>query len=331
MIALDDSAVYVRELRARQRGWWRWGNYAIAALPAVVSALLFAVSERGDIALYNIAVSIEWLLVIIIVPAQAASAFAREDEHHTLESLLATPLPTREIVIGKLLSALYPVGYAIAGGFAAALLLWCLRFPEKNLPIILAQLAVAALAFFLAALGVCCSTFFNRVAVATAVTFAMALATVGLGPITITASYAFDMWFGDAGAIAWMLLGSLLAGFFTLASTFAIAGPLAVLTCREPSREFSVTLGLAFFLFYGALVWLLPQLSGSDYEQYLLFGNPFYVIGSVYDWLWHDWMNYGEFYIEPVMLYAGLLLPPVASIGFIGGTLHRLRRRRRAL
>jgi len=90
-----------------EQRWVFWGMFSQAGTFGVFLAI------HQGIAFVNSPVSLSyWVwLPSIMVMTVIADAFAGERERHTLESLLATRLPSTAIVLGKLGTA---VGYALA-------------------------------------------------------------------------------------------------------------------------------------------------------------------------------------------------------------------------
>lgn len=146
------GAVLRKEMRerlaagaGRLRGpWYLLAVAGVAALVALRAGPEFAASWRLP---YLAAV-----LAALSAASDATDAFAGERERHTLESLLATPLPGRAILLGKLAAAALH-GWAVAAGFAAsAVAASALRWGAETLPA--PGTAAAALVFpLLAAAG----------------------------------------------------------------------------------------------------------------------------------------------------------------------------------
>src|SRR5262249_16952390 len=63
--------------------------------------------------IFNVFVSVQFILVTLLTPVYTASAVAEEKERRTLEFLLATDLRNREIVLSKLLARFLNLGMLI--------------------------------------------------------------------------------------------------------------------------------------------------------------------------------------------------------------------------
>ena len=117
---LFDNPVVLKELRGRMRGARAFVVLTIylALLGAFASLIYVAVSESstrtsgqanvGEIGrtLFGGIVAIEMLLVSFIAPAFTAGSISGEREHQTYDLLRTTLLPSRALVLGKLLSSM---------------------------------------------------------------------------------------------------------------------------------------------------------------------------------------------------------------------------------
>ena len=109
------------------------------------------------------------LLVVVLAPLATASSVSLEREKQTLDMLMATPIPTIAVVIGKLLSALAWVFLLIA----ASVPLMAIVFVYGGVGpdgLIAGYLVLIATALGLGAMGLLCSSLVQRTTVATALT-----------------------------------------------------------------------------------------------------------------------------------------------------------------
>jgi ABC-type transport system involved in multi-copper enzyme maturation permease subunit len=136
-----------------------------AFLFAIIGWLWFAWSvsgrfehERLDViadfahVIFELFVSVQFILVVLLTPIYTASAVADEKERRTLEFLLATDLRNREIVLGKLLSRLLNLGILILAGLPVLALLQFLGGVDPQL-VLAAYAATLATVTSLACLG----------------------------------------------------------------------------------------------------------------------------------------------------------------------------------
>src|SRR5499427_4944934 len=64
-----------------------------------------------------------WVVPVPLTPAVAADSFVGERERFSLEPLLATPLATTQVLLGKLTASVLP---AVLGTFLGVLVLWAM-------------------------------------------------------------------------------------------------------------------------------------------------------------------------------------------------------------
>ena len=127
----DTAAVLWKELREVRRGLLRRGSLLGVALYlgyfGVFPALLIGPSFAGAqfAALF-------WAIVpAVVCPGLAVNAFAGERERHTLETLLASRLPDRAILWGKLAAAvLVSMGYTLAVILTSGVALNVVAWPD---------------------------------------------------------------------------------------------------------------------------------------------------------------------------------------------------------
>jgi hypothetical protein len=183
MIRLQDSQpVLVKELRGRMRGarafWVLTGYLVVLSGFALLLYLAVRSSVAGDPfnagqtigkALFLGIAAVALILVMIIVPAQAASAITSEREHETFDLLIVTLLPAWKIVAGKLLAALaYAVLLIVAVVPLMALAFFFGGVTGAEVLIALAGLLVTAVLY--GAVGIFWSVIAPRTMIATVLT-----------------------------------------------------------------------------------------------------------------------------------------------------------------
>lgn len=127
--------------------------------------------------LYEFVTSMEFLLLMFIVPAVTASSISGERERQTLDLMLTTRMSAGQIVGGKLLSALSTLLLLILSSFPAVAMVfvyggitWADAFS-----LILCYVTVA---FFAGSIGICFSAALKRSTISTVVTYGILVAVV---------------------------------------------------------------------------------------------------------------------------------------------------------
>src|SRR5262249_41244198 len=102
--------------------------------------------------IFEVFVSVQFILVTPLTPIYTASAVADEKERRTLEFLLATDLRNREIVLSKLLARFLNLGMLILAGLPVLALLQFLGGVDPDL-VLASYAATLATVASLACLG----------------------------------------------------------------------------------------------------------------------------------------------------------------------------------
>lgn len=120
MSILRDNPVFAREarwwlrlsrLRRNKASLWMAGVVALAVLYCYGIALNALVSgENTGPRLWLIVTNLLLVLVVLLAPALSAAAITQEREQQTWETLTSTPLTAGEVLIGKWLARLIPLG-----------------------------------------------------------------------------------------------------------------------------------------------------------------------------------------------------------------------------
>ena len=179
-------AIGAKDLRGRMRG--RRAFVILTGYLVVLAA--FALSTQASIAdtyqtgfggsaafasaaigqgVFGAMLMLMTFLVVVLAPLATASSISLEREKQTLDLLMATPIPSLAIVVGKLFSALAWVFLLIA----ASIPLMAIVFVYGGVGpdgLIAGYLVLIATALGLGALGLFCSSLVKRTTVATALT-----------------------------------------------------------------------------------------------------------------------------------------------------------------
>jgi ABC-type transport system involved in multi-copper enzyme maturation permease subunit len=131
------------------------------------------------------------LLVVLLAPAFTAGAISLEREKQTLDMLVATPISSVSIVVGKLLSALTYVFVLIAASIPMTAMVFVFGGVAPD-DVIRAYVVLLVTALGLGSFGLCCSSLVKRTQAATVVTV--------FGVIAITLGSVFTMHFWNTMA-----------------------------------------------------------------------------------------------------------------------------------
>ncbi len=114
---MNINPVLLKEAKVRMRGWRAAG---IVALYLVILALVTifvaydsynniyssTIDPGRSVGTYSALAVIQFILILFIAPALTAGAISGEREKQTLDLLLCTKLPTRSIILGKLVASI---------------------------------------------------------------------------------------------------------------------------------------------------------------------------------------------------------------------------------
>jgi ABC-type transport system involved in multi-copper enzyme maturation permease subunit len=195
-IAGGIGAVGVKELRGRMRGRRAFviltiyllllGGFAWMVELIMERTYSFGFGGNGTYAtaaigqgIFAALLMLETLQVAFLAPSSTAGAISLEREKQTLELLVATPITSLAIVLGKLLSALVYVWLLIAASIplTAVVFLYGGVAPED---VLRGYLVLIVTALGLGAFGLLCSSLVRRTQAATAITiFGVLAMTIG--------------------------------------------------------------------------------------------------------------------------------------------------------
>lgn len=83
----------------------RWKGLVILVTPTALFGILFPIQFREGWLTSGWSVGVSFLTPLILIASTISESFAGERERHTLETLLASRLPDRAILFGKLLTS----------------------------------------------------------------------------------------------------------------------------------------------------------------------------------------------------------------------------------
>jgi ABC-type transport system involved in multi-copper enzyme maturation permease subunit len=143
-------------------------------------------------------IMLETLLVVLLAPAFTAGAISLEREKQTLDLLVATPISSLAIVVGKLFSALTYVFILIAASVPLTALVFVFGGVAPD-DVVRAYIVLVVTAIGLGSFGLFCSTVIRRTQAATVVTV------FGVLAMTLGSVFFVTFW----GAVAGVRVGDL--------------------------------------------------------------------------------------------------------------------------
>lgn len=127
--------------------------------------------------MYRFVTTIEFILLLFIVPAVTAASISGERERQTLDLMLTTQMTAVQVVIGKLMSALGTMLLLIVSSFPAVAMVFVYGGITWG-DVFSLLLCYLAAAFFAGSLGICCSAVFKRSTMSTVITYGIMIAVV---------------------------------------------------------------------------------------------------------------------------------------------------------
>lgn len=135
------------------------------------------ISYSSFIEIYSFVTTIEFVLLLFLVPAVTASSISGERERQTLELMLTTQMTAFQVVFGKLLAALSTLMLLIISSFPAIAMVFVyggITWGDMGALV----LCYVTVALFAGGIGLCCSAVFKRSTVATVVTYGILIAII---------------------------------------------------------------------------------------------------------------------------------------------------------
>lgn len=127
--------------------------------------------------LYLFVATLEFAMLVLIMPAITAGSISGERERQTLELMLTTRMRPVDIVLGKLEASISTMGLMIMSSFPIIALVFVYGGVTVG-DIAVLLLCFAAAALFAGSIGICCSALFGRTTLATVASYAILAAVV---------------------------------------------------------------------------------------------------------------------------------------------------------
>lgn len=135
--------------------------------------------------LYAFVSTIEFMMLILLMPALTAGAVSGERERQTLDIMMTTMVTAKDVVIGKLFSALAVMFLVIISSFPVTALVFVYGgISWMDIGTLILCYIVSAL--FAGSIGICCSAFLRSSTVSTVVSY------IAVGAIVV-GTYAVNM------------------------------------------------------------------------------------------------------------------------------------------
>ncbi len=178
------------------------GILALVALLNMYSALVQVeltaeVQYTGFLDLYMFVASLEFLMLILIMPAVTAGSISGERERQTLDLMLTTCMTPADIVLGKLEAALGIMFLMVVSSLPILAMVFVYGGVTAS-DLILLVCCFFAAAVFMGSIGLCCSALFRRTTAATVAAYAVtAVLTAGTYGINFLVTYINQMRMGE--------------------------------------------------------------------------------------------------------------------------------------
>lgn len=178
------------------------GILALVALLNMYSALAQVrltaeVQYTGFLDLYMFVAALEFLMLILIMPAVTAGSISGERERQTLDLMLTTCMTPVDIVLGKLEAALGTMFLMVVSSLPVLAMVFVYGgIFFSDLALLLCCFFAAAV--FMGSIGLCCSVLFKRTTTATVAAYAVtAVLTAGTYGINFLVTYINQMRIGE--------------------------------------------------------------------------------------------------------------------------------------
>lgn len=149
--------------------------------------------------LYILVACIEFVMILLIVPALTAGSISGERERQTLNLLLTTRMTPADIVVGKLMTGLSTVILLIVSSFPVLALVFIYGGVTVK-DIVLLLVSFVSTAVLSGSVGICCSSMFKKSTIATVVSYCI-MAVLVLGTMAVVRFTNFS----GVSVFAWLL------------------------------------------------------------------------------------------------------------------------------
>ena len=137
-----------------------WASHDVLAGSSQRSAMFRDLPQLAKVIFLEMTL-LQGLAAVLLMPGLVAGSIALEDRRGTMLHLLATPLSTAAIVLGKLAVSFVQVGVVVSAGLAFVIPLWLLGVLDPEI-VVYADAMLLALAFFTGSLSLLVSVLVPR-------------------------------------------------------------------------------------------------------------------------------------------------------------------------
>lgn len=141
------------------------------------------IDYRANIYLYILMITIEFILLVFIIPAMTSGLISGERERQTLDILITSRLKPRQIITGKLFSALGNIALILFSGLPAVSIAFIYGGIDLR-DIIKTVMYLLFAALFLGSIGIFCSSALKKTTFATVLTYGIEMV-IFFGPLII--------------------------------------------------------------------------------------------------------------------------------------------------
>ena len=204
--------------------------------------------------IYEFVTTIEFVLLVFIVPAVTAASISGERERQTLELMLTTQMTAFQVVMGKLLSALSTLMLLIFSSFPSIAMVFVYGGITWG-DVLSIFICYGTVALFAGSIGLCCSAVFKRSTMSTVVTYGVLIAVIAggyfinkfaLSMSTLNLSKAASAYgFGEnvvrpsSGGVFYLLLLNPAVTFISMISSQAGSSRPLTRMCNDFGMEYS--------------------------------------------------------------------------------------------
>lgn len=148
--------------------------YSVVAQVRVTAEIRYA----SFLELYTFVTTMEFIMLLFIIPALTAGSISGERERQTLELMMTTKMKPSDIIIGKMAASLSTIAILIVSSFPVISLVFIYGGVTMNNVVVLLMCYITT-ALLTGSLGILCSTLFRRSTFATVAAYSLLILLLG--------------------------------------------------------------------------------------------------------------------------------------------------------